>query len=242
MDFIWARKYRSQTGPNTAQGNGWDFSYNITIQQEGESVRLGDGNTRSDLYLPETDSTWARGEFFREFKKNVDGTYAQTFPDRGQWNFYAFDGSPTAGKIASIKDRNGNQLAFFYDAQGRLVRVRDTLDRDILIAYVNGFISTVIDFAGRVVRYIYYGANEQGGNLGDLKSVTTPVVTGTPNNNDFPNGKTTIYTYSKNAGHEALDHNLLTITDGRGNQYLRNFYASTTAPNNLNFDRLTRQI
>src|SRR5262245_45865905 len=29
LDFVWARKYRSQLGPSTAQGNGWDFSYNI---------------------------------------------------------------------------------------------------------------------------------------------------------------------------------------------------------------------
>jgi YD repeat-containing protein len=243
MDFIWARKYRSQVGPNTAQGNGWDFSYNISIQEEGESVRLGDGNTRSDLYLPETDSTWTRGEEFREFKKGPDSTYALTFADRGQWQFNPLDGRPLQGKISRIVDRNGNRLTFFYDAQGRLSRIRETLDRDILIAYnADGFISTVTDFAGRVVRYTYYGRNETGGNFGDLKSVTTPVVTGTPNGNDFPNGKTTSYTYSTGFANARLNHNLLTITDGRRNTYLNNIYATTTDSNNVNFDRIVRQI
>jgi len=243
MDFIWARKYRSQIGPNTAQGSGWDFSYNIFIEEEGESVRLGDGNTRNEVYLPETDSTWTRGEQFREFKKGPDSTYALTFADRGQWQFNPLDGRPAQGKIARIVDRNGNQLTFFYNAQGRLIRIRETLDRDILIAYnADGFISTVTDFAGRVVRYTYYGRNETGGSFGDLKSVTTPVVTGTPNNNDFPNGKTTSYTYSTGFANEKLNHNLLTIADGRRNTYLNNIYAATSDSNNINFDRIVRQI
>ena len=29
MDFVWQRTYGSKVGPNTAQGNGWDFSYNL---------------------------------------------------------------------------------------------------------------------------------------------------------------------------------------------------------------------
>lgn len=253
MDFVWTRKYRSKIGPNTSQGNGWDFSYNISVQQEGEALRLFDGNSRDDLYLPETGSTWARGEFFREFVKNVDGTYTLTLADRTQWHFNTFDGNPAAGKIAAMVDRNGNQMTFHYDVQGRLDRITDTLDRDIIVAYnANGFIQSITDFAGRVVRYEYYNSGEVGGNFGDLKSVTSPAVTGTPNGNDFPNGKTTSYTYSKGFANQALNHNLLTITDGRRNNpndptfgtgpYVINIYASTTDPLNINFDRVTRQI
>ena len=70
-------------------------------------------------------------------------------------------------------------------------------DRDILVSYnSNGFISAITDFAERVIRYEYYDGTEPSGNFGDLKSVTTPVVIGTPNENDFPDGKTTTYTYS----------------------------------------------
>jgi len=243
LDFAWRRKYRSKIGPKTAQGNGWDFSYNIFIREEGESIRLRDGNTRNDLYLPETDSTWARGEFFREFKKNVDSTYILIFADRGQWQFNPLDGRPVAGKIARLVDRNGNKLTFHYASNGRLVKITDTLDRDIIIGYnADGFIFSVTDFTGRAVRYEYYGRNETGGSFGDLKSVTTPAVTGTPNGNDFPNGKTTTYTYSAGFANERLNHNLLTITDGRRNTYLFNFYATTTDSNNINFDHVVRQI
>ena len=253
MDFVWTRTYRSKIGPNTAQGNGWDFSYNISVQPEGESLRLNDGASRNDVYLPGTDSTWGRGEFFHEFKKDADSAYTQTFPDKTQRHFAPFDNSPAQGKMTRMVDRNGNQMTFHYDAQGRLVRITDTLDRDIVIAYnAEGFISTITDFAGRVVRYTYYGSNETGGNFGDLKSVTTPVVTGTPNGNDFTNGKTTTYTYSTGFADDRLNHNLLTITDGRRNNpndptfgagpYVVNVYAPTTDHRNFNFDRVVRQI
>ncbi len=254
MDFVWTRKYRSQIGPNTAQGNGWDFSYNIFLQRQDEAIRLYDGNTRNDLYLPKADGTWARGEFFRELVENPDGTLTYTFADSLQWQFNALDGSPAAGKISSMIDRNGNRMAFHYDSQGRLIRITDTLDRDILIAYnAQGFIASVTDFAGRAVRYAYYGFNEAGGNFGDLKSVTIPAVTGTPNGNDFPNGKTITYTYSTSFADDRLNHNLLTITDGRRNNsndptfgegpYLVNIYAGrSNDPTDINFDRLIRQF
>ena len=43
--------------------------------------------------------------------------------------------------------------------------------------------------------------------------MTTPAVTGTCTGNDFPDGKTTVYTYSKGFDDDRLNHNLLTITD-----------------------------
>ncbi len=253
LDFIWSRKYRSKIGPSTAQGNGWDFSYNIFIRAVDQDLEVFDGNSRADLYRLQSDGTWGRAEFFRRLAKNADGSYTLSFEDTGYWQFHPFDGGAAAGKIAAITDRNGNSLSFTYNAQGQLVIVTDTLDRNILIGYdVNGYIGTVTDFSGRVVSYQYYQNGDAGGSAGDLKSVTTPAVTGTPNGNDFPNGKTTTYTYSKGFADERLNHNLLTITDGRRNDpndptfgagpYLINVYADTTDPNELNFDRVVRQI
>ena len=40
----------------------------------------------------------------------------------------------------------------------------------------------------------------------------SPAVTGTPNGNDFPTGKTTRYTYSSGFGDPRLNHNLLSVT------------------------------
>ena len=72
--------------------------------------------------------------------------------------------------------------------------------------------------------------------------MTTPIVTGTPNGNDFPSGKTTVYTYSTGFADELLNHNLLTITDPTGQLYLTNVYARTENPGDLEFDRVVRQL
>ena len=86
--------------------------------------------------------------------------------------------------------------------------------------------------------YDYYTGATAGGNAGDLRSMTTPSVMGTPNANDYPNGKTTLYTYSTGFADERLNSNLLTITDPRGLLWLQNTYGS----NAVEFDRVTRQV
>lgn len=272
IDFVWTRKYRSKIGPNTSQGNGWDFSYNIFFEERlfpvaalvGDHLTFSDGNTRRDHYFGRLENfvfSFSRPEFFREFDKNTDSTYTLTFEDKTQWHFkfVRLDRNPELGdltrfyKISKIIDRHGNQLTFDYDTQGRLVKVTDTLGRDIFIGYnTDGFIETVTDFAGRAVRYEYYQKGDSLGNFGDLKSVTAPAVTGTPNGNDFPDGKTTTYTYSTGFSDDRLNHNLLTITDGRRNDpndptfqespYLINIYADTTNYRNFYYDRIVRQI
>ncbi|NKB25431.1 MAG: hypothetical protein GKR87_13850 [Kiritimatiellae bacterium] len=55
MDFVWSRKYRSETGPNTVVGNGWDFSYNHHLIPQGRGVRVCDRTGRDDLYSPRSD-------------------------------------------------------------------------------------------------------------------------------------------------------------------------------------------
>ena len=253
LDFIWSRKYRSKSGKNTAQGNGWDYSYNISIKAVDADIEVNDGNSRSDIYEKQADGSWGRREFFRRLVLNTNNTYTLSFEDTGRWEFNALDGSPAEGRIASIVDRNGNSLNFTYDVQGRLVTVKDTLDRSITVAYTSdGFISSVTDFIGRAVIYEYYNGVEAGGGAGDLKTVTSPVVTGTLTGNDFLMGKTTSYTYTTGFSDERLNHNVLTITDGRRNDpndpsfgaipYLVNEYATTTDPGNFNFDRVVSQV
>ncbi|MCI0633023.1 MAG: hypothetical protein L0206_03785, partial [Actinobacteria bacterium] len=181
-------------------------------------------------------------ELFREGRFNQDGTFTLTFADLGTWTFFAFDGSPLAGKVKTIADRNGNTLGFDYDGLGRLTLVVDTLGREIQIACdMAGNISSLTDFLGRQVVYDYYDPLEPGGSPGDLKSARSPIVVGTPNGNDFPAGKTTVYTYSRGFADERLNHNLLTVTDPKGQTWLVNEYAATPDPRDLAFDRLVRQ-
>lgn len=255
LDFIWSRKYRSKIGVNTAQGNHWDYSYNIAVMTNAEGhVEVRDGNSRTDTYVRNgTNNLWTAPEFFRELSLNGSGAFELVFEDGGAWVFRPLDASPAAGKIAEIIDRHGNRLQFFYNGLGQLDRVRDTLDRDVLITYNgDGLIAAITDFTGRTWAYDYYGPGEEDGNPGDLKSVTTPAITGTPNGNDFPNGTKVVYTYSTGYADPRLNGNLLTVTDGRRNDpndptfgagpFLRNVYAETTDPADLTYDRVVRQV
>ena len=245
LDFIWARTYRSRFGLDTVQGNGWDFSYNVSLRQSGPNITVLEGNARTDLYLLQPNGTWTIKEAFRTLSQNMNGSYTMTFADTGRWDFHPFDGSPWEGRLSAIVDRNGNTLSFDYDGLGRLITIHDTLDnppgnpREITIAYNDdGFIESVTDFIGRQVRYEYYQDGNAGGSFGDLKSATTPAVLGTPTGNDFPDGKTTIYTYSKGFAEEALNHNLLTITDPKGQTFATNTYGDS----GFSFDRVTREV
>jgi len=251
-DFVWTRKYRSKIGPKTVQGNHWDFSYNMFLIPQGDDLLICNGNSRADRYERQPDGTWGRKEFFRTLSQNPDGSFTLTFENTGRWTFRPIDGTPSEGKITSISDRNNNTLRFAYDGVGRLNVITDTLDRDITVSYnAQGFIQAITDFTGRSVRYDYYNGVEPGGMAGDLKSVTTPVITGTPNGNDFPQGKTRTYTYTTGFADERLNSNILSITDGRRNDpndstfgvgpYLVNLYSSTTDPEDPLFDRVVRQ-
>ncbi|MCX6880062.1 MAG: autotransporter-associated beta strand repeat-containing protein [Verrucomicrobia bacterium] len=244
-DFVLTRSYRSKVGPTTAQGSGWDFSYNIHVEPaaptQGSGFEVFDGNGRKDTYQLRPDGTYGADQLARE------GTYGNNvftlkFADNGRWEFRPFDGSASQGKIYQSIDRNGNALTFQYATDGKLTTVVDTLGRNIQFAYnADGLLQSVTDFTGRVVSYAYYQNGDPGGSAGDLKAVTYPAVTGTPNGNDFPTGKTVTYTYATGFTDARLNHNLLTITDAKGQTWLRNTYATTTNPADPDFDKLLRQ-
>jgi YD repeat-containing protein len=165
------------------------------------------------------------------------------FPDTGVWNFLPFDGSPQQGRIDTITDRNGNTLSFTYDPLGRLQTVTDTLGRDIIMGYnPDGLLGTITDFTGRQIIYDYYTAASFGGGPGDLRSVTGPQVTGTPNGNDFPAGKTTVYSYTLGLADPALNHNLIAITDPKGQTYLQNTYSASSHPGDTDYDHVMMQV
>jgi len=230
LDFIWARTYRSRYGPDTAQGNRWDFSYNVHIEGGGPHVKVFDGSGYSAYFVQQSDGSYVADQFFREGRFDSNGVFRLTFADSGAWEFLPLDGQPAAGKISRIADRNGNELMFQYDALGRLTKVTDTLSRNIQVGYnSDGFIESVTDFTGRQVRYEYYQDFEVGGLFGDLKSARSPIVTNTSTLNDYPGGKTNRYTYSEGFANERENHLLLTVTDPKGQKILENFYQHNQA-------------
>ncbi len=208
----------------------------------GPNLILDNGSGRRDNYLFQPDGTWRHDEAFEVFTRNPDRSFILRFSDGGSWRFAPLDGSAISGRLIAITDRNGNSQGFAYDAFGRLQTITDTLGHPVTLAYNgDGFVETVTDHTGREVRYEYYDGIEPGGAWGDLKSVTRPAVTGTSTSNDFPDGKTTIYTYSTGFADDRLNHNLLTATDPRGVVYVENTYAATTDPLDLEFDRVVSQ-
>src|SRR6185503_16570953 len=140
----------------------------------------------------------------------ADGTWVLTFPGHTTWRFASLDGSPGQGRILAVQDSDSNTMSFVYDSSGRLSTISDTLGRPITVSYdPDGYIAAVSDFSGRTVTYQRYTVADSDGMPGDLASVTSPPITGTPNGNDFPDGTPTLYTYTKNTGQPGLDHNLL---------------------------------
>lgn len=248
IPFSWRRWYRSRTGINTTMGNNWSPSYDIYLEACSGNIILHGPTGRRDFYYAQPKGTWAAPGFFRELIRNFDFSFSLIFPDTSEWRFNSLDDPSAPGKINTIVDRNGNALTFDYDGSGKLVIIHTALDdalhsRDVTIAYnADGFVKSVRDWAGRQVKYEYYSDGEADGSAGDLKSVTTPVVIGTVTGNDFPDGKTTVYTYSTGFDDDRLNHNLLTITDPNGTTYLRNIYFGKEDPKDRDFDRVKRQI
>ncbi|MEZ6317848.1 MAG: hypothetical protein R3B49_03695 [Phycisphaerales bacterium] len=183
---------------------------------------------------PSGPNAWSRTGHFKEISTIAGGGYEMIFADRGRWLFRPIDGTPAGGRIEAIEDRNGNRLSFGYDQAGLLTGVTDTLDRAYTIAYTPaGQVASVTDFSGRVVEYVYFGAGDPDGPAGDLMSVRSPVVVGTSTGNDFPEGRTTSYSYTAGFSDDDQNHNLTAVTDAMGRTFVENEYDGA--------DRVVRQ-
>lgn len=129
FDFEWKRKYRSREARDSEQGNNWDFSYNIYVENDiGTEITLCNGNARCDTFGDIGNDCWAKAGFFLEICKGADNSYTVTHKHRTRWKLAALDGSAAQGKIREIVDRNGNSMRFSYDSSGRLTTIYDTLD------------------------------------------------------------------------------------------------------------------
>ncbi len=237
-DFVIARTHRSRhDAVGSPFGTAWDFSCNISVAMDGADVVVNDGFGRSDKFFRQPNGSFQRSEFFREGSLNRQ-IFTLTLADKTIWTFRALNAAVAPGKIDAITDRNGNAMTYSYGVSGRLEQVTDALGRTCQFSYNgSGQLVGVTDFASRSVTYAYYGASEPGGSAGDLKSMTSPAVTGTPNGNDFPLGKTITYTYTKGFADERLNHNLTGVIDNTGVQVQTITYTTELNPTHFDFDR-----
>jgi YD repeat-containing protein len=137
------------------------------------SVAVLNGNSRLDEFAFEDGEYVPPPGVYRELVDNGDGTY--TWVDKDS-TLYDFD---TDGKLASITDRNGNQLTFGYDAGGllpiigyseymnpsgetivgydyMLTSITDAVGRSVSLHYnTEGRLDSLVDFTGRAWHYGY---------------------------------------------------------------------------------------
>ncbi|UCE41432.1 MAG: RHS repeat protein [Candidatus Aminicenantes bacterium] len=227
FDWTFTRTYRSRMTHDGPLGHNWDFNYNsrlIEITEENQdrfpsetfapvkgdqfskigSVVLMDGHSRSDIYGLQSDGSYSSplGSFTR-LEKNDDGTF--TLRDRHE-SRKDYDKNGFLILLESGLCGCRDKLIFKRDTQGKLVEAIDSLGRKIEYIYNDeGRLVEVKDFINRSVKFAY-------DSHGDLVSVISPTVTGTPNGNDFLEGKTTKYTYSSGFADEKLNHDLMTVT------------------------------
>ena len=242
FDFRVKRSYRSQYNFNGPLGHNWEFNHGerLLLPLPGgpvQRVLVVDGGGRVDGYVRNPDGSFSSPDgFYDILRQNRDGSF--TIRDRYGFRRH-FDEN---GRLVSRVDRNGNTMSYSYDAQGRLSVVTDTMGRDINFTFNNqDRLVAITDFIGRQVQYTY-------DDWGDLVAVRSPVVVGTSTGNDFPDGKTTFYAYSSrysrtdvvsDSSRAFLNHNLISITDPKGQRYLVNTYGQN--PDSYEFDRVVKQ-
>ena len=146
------------------------------------------------------------------------------------------------GRLTSIADAlkrsadTGNEMRFTYDVRDRLVRVNDTLDRDIQFEYDDqGRLERIRDFTGRVFEYVYDSS-------GRLEEFRTPQVR-TSESPDTPASRVTRYSYVGATGDlvQVLNtrDNLVSVTDPKDQTWLHLTY--TDQDNDARDDEVTTQ-
>ncbi|MCP5519360.1 MAG: RHS repeat protein [Verrucomicrobiales bacterium] len=199
LDFVFTRTYRSGLAPAGPLGPGWTANCfeRLRERRNGDVVWI-EGTGRSDTFIRQpTDDYRAPAGVFMDLRKGADGF--RLIDAAGLVRHF----DPT-GRLRSVTTRNGNRLSFEYDA-GQLVAVVDDLGRTNTLAYdAAGRLETITDFSGRTVRYVHDDA-------GNLVAARSPVIAGTPNGNDFPEGKTERYVYDRENPDPYLAHNLVGI-------------------------------
>ncbi|MCH7227729.1 hypothetical protein [Haloferula sp. A504] len=240
--LAWTCTYRSLKPVSSGLGDGWDFSYNISIEPLPASDGAGasrlvirDGGGRADVFHRQSDGSYRCDGMFREGHFNGE-VFTLTFADQGTWTFNALDGSPEAGKISSITDRNGVALACSYDGLGQLARVSDGFGRSLQVGWdtlspprITSVSSTGDRGAVFATATFSYSANAR-----QLTACSAPFVEGTP-----PVAGNTTFTYSSGSPDPRLNDNLLSITDGAGRLLEAFTYSTSTDSGSITYDTST---
>ncbi|MFC1525152.1 Ig-like domain-containing protein, partial [Planctomycetota bacterium] len=218
--FRFSRSYRSKSTYDGPLGFGWDFNYNARIDTSAGYADYHNGLGAKERYYNVGGQLYAAPGCYNTF------TYASsvcTLTER-DGTVYTFTRNPlisTLYHLTLIKDRNDNTLSLNYGdnpnaggTQHVLLSITDTLGRIITFEYTaEDRIDSMYDWTNRTVDFTY-------DTNGDLWKVRSPIT------DDYLDGKTTVYTYTSGQSPARLNHNLETMTDPEGHEYLKNYYNS----------------
>jgi RHS repeat-associated protein len=213
--FNWKfeRKYRSGIKFEGPLGHNWEFNYNrrLFIETDSNILRM-DGYGRADRYKFNGSTFESPVGFYTQLRRNSDGTFIER-DKNGTKVFYSAPDDQKICRMTELRDRNGNRMRFIYNEAKQLIEVIETLGRSIRYRYNDrGHLIEVEDFFGRKIKFQYNDErNTARTGPGDLIAVTSPEVTGTPNGNNFPDGKTTRYRYNSDFADQKLNHNMVEI-------------------------------
>ncbi|MCK4764891.1 MAG: RHS repeat protein, partial [Candidatus Aminicenantes bacterium] len=232
FDFVFRRTYRSQVVYSGVLGWGWDHTYNRRIlKMPGGDLLYYDGSGRRERFKAKKSGDTITGYeapkgFFVKVKKYEDGTFKILHSNRFLEVFDSF------GRLIELEDRSENKMEFYYNINGQLSTIVDTMERKFrleyfpfedaegerMVDYKSGRIKSISDFSGRKITYTY----KEGS--GDLEKV------------DFA-GRVKEYTYSTDAKDIKLAHNLLTYTDPEGQQVVSVSYDTEKQDKVISIDR-----
>ncbi|HKI00989.1 MAG TPA: Ig-like domain-containing protein [Thermoanaerobaculia bacterium] len=239
FDFVLRRFYRSQSIGMGPFGPGWDHNYNQRLRKlPNGDVEYYDGMGRRETFTVQEGGTL----------KSPPGRFASLEHVSSGWIMLDAQHNATRfdeyGRLTSIADAvkdskdTGNEMTFFYDAKSRLVRVKDTTDRDILFEYREqacGEISKITDFDGREFLYEYDDKNR----LVNFKTPIVPTVlaVGDPTSLQTEPLETR-YTYDEGSGNLADvlngQDNLTSVKDPKGQSWLNVSYGDTNGDQRQN--------
>ncbi|OHB53187.1 MAG: hypothetical protein A2Y12_06795 [Planctomycetes bacterium GWF2_42_9] len=190
----------SSNGIPTILGYGWDFNYNIRLDDSSDEITLFDGTFKKYVFTQDSSGEYIADGKTSPFIKIIkdSGTYTLKKKGNETWSFNS------SGQITDMYDLDGNHIQFIY-TDNKLTRIVDEFGHNINIHYdtTSGCIDLITDEnSGRQVAYGYTN--------GDLATVKRP------NTSEYTDLITT-YTYND-------EHQLLTIKDPLNQVWLSNTY------------------
>ncbi|MEK6282278.1 MAG: RHS repeat-associated core domain-containing protein [Acidobacteriota bacterium] len=149
------RTYNSALKRDALFGYGWSSILDESIQTYGTTfLRLNWNDGRAVYFSRPTDTgvftPQKQLDFRGQILRNGDGSYTLTLKDGSIHQF------GSNGKILSISDPNGNQVALTYNGSGKVSAITDPAGRIITPTYAsNGRVATLSDSTGNIATYTY---------------------------------------------------------------------------------------